>query len=142
MIKTNFFSHLLIFFFDWWCICISFVSYIVLFLVRIFLLMMITIIIAMNKVTFRIRFAVSFFVYLVWRLKDFSFFLVFFFIFLGFLCLFFQYCFSLLSSILTFSVWSFLIFQINAFYFQQLIFNFQLLIFHFSCYFNLIELID
>lgn len=142
MIKTNFFSHLLIFFFDWWCICISFVSYIVLFLVRIFLLMMITIIIAMNKVTFRIRFAVSFFVYLVWRLKDFSFFLVFFFIFLGFLCLFFQYCFSLLSSILTFSVWSFLIFQINVFYFQQLIFNFQLLIFHFSCYFNLIELID
>lgn len=142
MIKTNFFSHLLIFFFDWWCICISFVSYIVLFLVRIFLFMIITIISAINKVTFRIRFAVSFFVYLVWRLKDFSFFLVLFFIFLCFLCLFFQYCFSLLSSILTFSVWSFLIFQINVFYFQQLIFNFQLLIFHFSCYFNLIELID
>ena len=136
MIKTNFFSHLLIFFFDWWCICISFVSYIVLFLVRIFLLMIITIISAMNKVTFRIRFAVIFLVYLVWRLKDFSFFLVLFFIFLCFLC------FSLRSSILNFFVWSFLIFQINFFYFQQLIFNFQLLIFHFSCYFNLIELID
>ena len=118
MIKTSFFSHLLSFFFDWWCICISFVSYIVLFLVRMFLLMMITIIIAMNKVTLRIRFAVNFFVYLVWRLENFSFFLVFFFIFLGFLCLFFQYCFSLLSSILTFCCLEFSNFSDKCFLFS------------------------
>ena len=97
---TNFYGFFN--FFAWWSISIFFLFLVLFFPVSMFPFMMIAIIITIDKITFRIRFALVFFVCVLWRfslkIQDFLFYIIFSYFFISYFKSYIKSCSFLISS--------------------------------------------
>lgn len=134
---TNFYGFFN--FFAWWSISIFFLFLVLFFPVSMFPFMMIAIIITIDKITFRIRFALVFFVCVLWRfslkIQDFLFYIIFSYFFISyflFFSFFSQYFYFFLCFIQfwLFAFWSLLILQKKFFLFSAANFWYSILVSH------------